>query len=365
MKVAIVSTNNLKNTKLSATTTAELASKSILNLLSQTTMSKSEIDGLIVTSNSQEIYLSNIVSEMCGLKPKFSTRVENLCNSGTSGILMAFSLIQSGICKAVLVVGTEKQDSIGNKLNWDITRGIFDMPIHWAAMYASNHFHKFGTKAEDLALVSYKNHLNANKNPNAIFYDKIFSFTQILESDLVAEPLRKLDCCYPCDGASSVLLVSEDFAYRFELPVWIRSISQNNQGASFASISHSLDYIESTRIAAKEAFELASLNPKDIDIAEVHDAFTILELLAYEDIGFVKKGYGKNFITDKTISVNTRGGLLGCGHPIGATGISQTNEIVLQLQGLAKERQIGKLKTGLVHNMAAAGTSTTIILLQN
>src|SRR5690349_11703595 len=118
MKVAIVSTNTLKNTKLSITTAAELASKSILNLLSQTKMCKSEIDGLIVTSNSQEIYLSNIVSEMCGLKPKFSTRVENLCNSGTSGILMAFSLIRSGICKAVLVVGTEKQDSIGNKLDW-------------------------------------------------------------------------------------------------------------------------------------------------------------------------------------------------------------------------------------------------------
>jgi acetyl-CoA C-acetyltransferase len=278
---------------------------------------------------------------------------------------MAFSLIQSGICKAVLVVGTEKQNSSGNKLNWDITRGIFDMPIHWAALYASNHFHKFNTKTEDLALISYKNHSNANKNPNAIFYDKKFSLSQILESDIVAEPLRKLDCCYPCDGASSILLVSEDFAYRFESPIWIRSISQNNQGASFASISHSLDYIMSTKIAAKEAFEMASMSPKDIDIAEVHDAFTILELLAYEDIGFVKKGRGRNFIRDKAINVNTRGGLLGCGHPIGATGICQTNEIVLQLQGLAKERQIGKLKTGLVHNMAAAGTSTTIILLQN
>lgn len=365
MKVAIVSSNNLKNTKLGPSTAGDLATKSILELLSHRTIDKSSIDGLIVTSNSQEIYLSNIVSEMCGLKPKFSTRVENLCNSGTSGILMAFSLIQARICKAVIVVGTEKQNSIGNKLNWDISRGIFDMPIHWAAMYASNHFQKFGTKPEDLALISYKNHLYANKNPNAIFYNKRFSFSQILDSDMVAEPLRKLDCCYPCDGASSLLLVSEDLAYKFESPIWIRSISQNNQGASFASISHSLDYIASTKIAAKEAFEMASMSPKDIDIAEVHDAFTILELLAYEDIGFVKKGCGRNFILDEIININTRGGLLGCGHPIGATGISQTNEIVLQLQGLAKGRQISNLKSGLVHNMAAAGTSTTIILLQN
>jgi acetyl-CoA C-acetyltransferase len=302
---------------------------------------------------------------MSGLKPKFSTRVENLCNSGTSGILLAYSLIQSGICNAVLVVGTEKQNSNGNHLSWDITRGIFDMPIHWAALYASNHFRKYGTNMEDLASISFKNHQNANRNQNAIFYEKNFTFSQILSSKLVVEPLKKLDCCYPCDGASSILLVSEELANKFETPVWIRGISQNNQGASFASISANLDHIMSTKIASKEAFEQASLSPTDIEIAEIHDAFSILELLAYEDIGFIGKGFGRKVIKNKTLETNTRGGLLGCGHPSGATGIDQTNEITIQLQGLAKERQINNLNTGLVHNMAAAGTSTTIIILQN
>lgn len=364
MKVLIVSTNSIKNTKLTARSTVDLAFNSVSNLLNQISLDRNIIDGLIVASNSHEIYLSNIISEMCGLKPKFSTRVENLCNSGTSGILLAFSLIQSKICKAVLVVGAEKQNSDGNKLNWDITRGTFDMPIHWAALYASNHFHKFGTKHEDLALISFKNHKNANKNPNAIFYDKIFTLSQIETADMVVDPLNKLDCCYPCDGASSILLVSEDLASAFECPIWIRGISQNNQGASFASISENLDFILSTRIASKDAFLQASLEPSDIDIAEVHDAFSILELLAYEDIGFISKGQGKKFINDPSIAINTRGGLLGCGHPVGATGIEQTSEITLQLQGLAKERQMINLRTGLVHNMAAAGTSTTIIILQ-
>ena len=239
------------------------------------------------------------------------------------------------------------------------------MPIHWAALYASNHFRKYGTNMEDLASISFKNHQNANRNPNAIFYEKNFTFSEILSSKLVVEPLKKLDCCYPCDGASSILLVSEELANKFETPVWIKGISQNNQGASFASISANLDHIMSTKIASKEAFEQASLSPSDIEIAEIHDAFSILELLAYEDIGFTGKGFGRKVIKNKTLETNTRGGLLGCGHPIGATGINQTNEITIQLQGLAKERQINNLNTGLVHNMAAAGTSTTIIILQN
>ena len=133
---------------------------------------------------------------------------------------------------------------------------------------------------------------------------------------------------------------------------------------SFGSISNDLNSILSTKIAARDAFQQSNLGPKDIDIVEIHDAFTILELLAYEDIGFVEKGQGRKFIEESTPYTNVRGGLLGCGHPIGATGINQTNEIVLQLQGKAGLRQKKDCKNGLVHNMAAAGTSTTVIILQ-
>jgi acetyl-CoA C-acetyltransferase len=153
-------------------------------------------------------------------------------------------------------------------------------------------------------------------------------------------------------------------AKRTEIPIWIKGISQSNQGASFASISNQLDSISSTRIAARDAFRQSNLGPKNIDIVEIHDAFTILEILAYEDIGFIDKGDGRKFIDNNTLHTNVRGGLLGCGHPIGATGIDQTNEIVIQLQGKAGLRQKRDCKNGLVHNMAAAGTSTTIIILQ-
>jgi acetyl-CoA C-acetyltransferase len=364
MEIAIDSSNTQKFTKTSDFTTADLGSKSIIDLLGNTRIQKAEIDGLIVSSSSNDSYLGNIISEMVGIRPKFSTKIENLCNSGTSGIMLAYSLIKSGLCKAVLVTGVEKQNSQGNKLTWDRSRGVYDMPIHWAALYAQNHFRRYGTTEEDLAMISLKNHANANKNINAYFYDKRFTYSSIVNSKMVVEPLKKFDCCYPCEGSSSLLVLSEELAKRTEIPIWIKGISQNNQGASFASISDNLGSIISTRIASRDAFEQSNLGPQNIDIVEIHDAFTILEILAYEDIGFVEKGQGRKFMHESTLYTNVRGGLLGCGHPIGATGIDQTNEIVLQLQGKGGLRQKKGCKSGLVHNMAAAGTSTTVIVLQ-
>ncbi len=364
MKVAIDSTNTLKFSKSSDNTVPDLACKSVINLLGQTNIQKNEIDGLIVSSCSNEQYLGNIISEMTGINPKISTKIENLCNSGTSAILLAYSLISSGLCNAVIVTGVEKSNSPGNKLVWDITRGVYDMPVHWAALYAKSHFRNFNTTEQDLAMISLKNHKNANNNPNSLFYQKEFSLADIMNSEKIVEPLRKLDCCYPCEGASSILLLSEKFAKRCEIPIWIKGISQNNQGASLANISHDMKTILSTRFASREAFEQSGLSPMDIDIAEVHDAFSILEIIAYEDIGFVKKGDGAKFIEQDLIHINTRGGLLGCGHPIGATGVDQTCEIVIQLQARAHERQKKNCKRGLIHNMAAAGTSSSVIILE-
>ncbi|HEY6536542.1 MAG TPA: thiolase family protein [Candidatus Nitrosocosmicus sp.] len=365
MKSAIDSSHTSVFQKISDYTLPELSCKSIINLLGNTKIDKKEIDGIIVSSCSNEQYLGNIISEMLGLNPKISTKIDNLCNSGTSAIFLAHSLITSGICNAVIVTGIEKQNSPGNKLIWDLTRGIYDLPVHWASLFAKSHFRNFNTNEEDLALISEKNHKNANKNPNALFYNKIYNFKDILESKKIVDPLKILDCCYPCEGASSLLMVSENLAKRSENPIWIKGISQNNQGASFANISSDMKSINSTKIAAREAFLQANLKPKDIDIAEIHDAFTILEILAYEDIGFIDKGKGSEFIKQNNIHVNTRGGLLGCGHPIGATGIDQTNEIVLQLQEkMTNLRQRKNCNKGLVHNMAAAGTSSTIIVLE-
>jgi acetyl-CoA C-acetyltransferase len=365
MKVAIDSCDTLQFRKYSDNSLPDLACKSIINLLNKTNIDRNEIDGLLISSCSKENYLSNIVSEMINLNPKISTNVENLCNSGTSAIFLAYSLITTGICNAIIVAGVEKQNSPGNKLVWDITRGTFNLPIHWASLFAKNHFRNFKTTEDDLAMISEKNHKNANKNPNALFYKKKFTFMDIINSKRIVEPLKLLDCCCPCEGASSLLMMSERFAKRSEIPIWIKGISQNNQGASFSNVSCDLSSIISTKIASKDAFKQAKLKPTDIDIAEVHDAFTIFEIMAYEDIGFVEKGKGSTLIKQDAINFNTRGGLLGCGHPIGATGIDQTNEITIQLQEKSpKLRQIKYCKRGLIHNMAAAGTSSTIIILE-
>ncbi len=153
-------------------------------------------------------------------------------------------------------------------------------------------------------MISEKNHKNANKNPNALFYKKKFNIVDIINSKKIVEPLKLLDCCYPCEGASSLLMVSERFAKKSEIPIWIKGISQNNQGASFSNISYDLSSIISTKIASKDAFKQAKLKPTDIDIAEVHDAFTIFEIMAYEDIGFIEKGKGSSFIKqDEFISI--------------------------------------------------------------
>lgn len=363
MNAAIGKTFTNKFKKYTEHSVAELACSSAVNLLKQISFEKSLIDGLIVSSCSNEQYLGNIISEMLGINPKFATRIENLCNSGTSAIFLGYSLIMSKMCKAVLVVGAEKQKSQGNKLDWDITRGVYDMPVHWAALYAKSHFRNFKTTEENLADIVYKNHKNANSNPNSFFYKKEFSHEDIFNSEIIVHPLKKFDCCYPCEGSSSLLLISKEYSKYFDCPIWIKGISQNNQGASFANIASDLRSIRSTIIASKEAFKQSNLKPKDIDIMELHDAFSILELLAYEDIGFVEKGKGAEFITQNSMHINSRGGLLGCGHPIGVTGIDQVGEITIQLQGKAGRRQKKDCKIGLVHNMAAAGTSSTIIIL--
>jgi acetyl-CoA C-acetyltransferase len=365
MKIGIDSVETTKFTKQSGKETVELASQSIINLLKKTRIDRKIIDGIIVSSCSSEQYLGNILSEMAGINPKVSTKVENLCNSGTTAIILAYSLILSNICKAVIVTGVEKGSSPGNKLVWDMTRGIYDMPIHWAALFAKAHFRNYNTTEEDLALISEKNHRYANKNPKALFYGKKFSLTEIITSEKIIDPLKKLDCCYPCDGASSLLMISDKISSNSDEPIWIKGLAQSNYGASFGSISEDLRSILSTKIASKEAFKKANLRPKDIDIAEIHDAFSILELLAYEDIGFIEKGKGSYFIKENQLPTNTRGGLLGCGHPIGATGIAQTCEIVMQLKNEAFGRQIKNCNRGLVHNMAAAGTSSSVLILEN
>jgi acetyl-CoA C-acetyltransferase len=339
----------------------ELACEPCVEILKDSISGK-EIGAVLLSSCATDQYSSTIICEMLGIRPKVSHRIDNLSNSGTNAIASAFSLISSGLCDTALVVGAEKTDSPGNKLLWDITRGSFMFPVHWAAIFAKAHMRKYGTTEEQMAKVSVKNHRNAVKNPQALFRKEV-SLGEVMNSKKIVDPIKLLDCSAPCDGASAVLLVSEEKAKKLDNPVWIRGIGQQTNSASFANATGDLTTIEAAKRAARDAFKMAGTRPTQIDVAELHDAFTILEILAYEDLGFAKKGEGGRFVDQHEMAINPRGGIMGCGHPVGTTGVAQVAEVVSQLAGKAGKRQVKGCKTGLVHNLAAAGSSATIVIM--
>jgi acetyl-CoA C-acetyltransferase len=362
-KVAIISSQTGKFTKDSNLSLFELACQPCIDVMKDSRIRKDNIDAVIFSSCSAEQYSSSILCEYLGIKPKVSYRIDNLCNSGTNAVISAFCYISSGLCDSVLVVGAEKANSPANRLMWDITRGAFSYPVHWAALFAKAHMRRYGTTEEQMAMVSVKNHINAEKNPNALF-NKALTLDDVMQSRSVVSPLKLLDCSVSCEGSSAILLLAEDEAKKLvETPVWIKGIGQKTNSASFSKITENLREIETAKIAARAAYKMAEVDPSEVDIVELHDAFTILEILAYEDLGFVPKGEGGKFVDQKEIAINPRGGILGCGHPIGVTGIAQTAEISAQLSGKADKRQVDRCDIGLVHNLAAAGTSSSVIIL--
>jgi acetyl-CoA C-acetyltransferase len=361
-KVALSSWATSTFTKSSKMSLFELACEPSVQLIKESGISTKEIDAVLFSSCATDQYSSSIISEMLGILPRISYRIDNLCNSGTNAVASAFAIIASGLCNTALVVGAEKADSPGNKLLWDVTRGSFMFPVHWAAIFAKAHMRKYGTSEEQMAMVSVKNHKNAAKNPHALFGKEV-ALQEVMNSKKIASPIKLLDCSAPCEGASAILLVSEEKARSLDNPVFIKGIGQQTTSASFAKVTADLTTIEAARQAARTAFEMSHTKVSEIDVVELHDAFTILEILAYEDLGFAKKGEGGKFVNQQQIMINPRGGIIGCGHPVGTTGVAQVVEIASQLAGKAGKRQVTNCKTGLVHNLAAAGSSASVIVM--
>ena len=329
-------------------------------------LSKKDIDAVIVATNENKKYLAPILSETSGIKPKISHTVENLCSSGTNAIVSAYSYIASGLAKIALVVGAERYDSPGQILEWDNSRGEYKHPIFWASIFTKAYKRKFGITDEDLATISVKNHKNAQDNPFA-YSHKSYSIDDVLQSKKLTDEIKILDCSRPCTGSSSILLASEDVAKKLtDTPVWIKGIGQKTTSASFTK---NIDFTKmtSTQEAAQMAFANAKTSTENIDVAEIHDAFSVCEPIILEDIGMIEKGKGLDFSKElfetNNKKINPRGGLIGAGHPLSATGVAQTIEIVQQIQGNAGKRQISNPHLGLVHNMSAAATSSTVLIL--
>ena len=267
----------------------------------------------------------------------------------------------------IFVSGVDSATNPGQVLKWDISRGDLEHPIFWATMLTKNHKRRFQTTEEELAIVSAKNHKHAMDNPHA-YSNEPKTISEIMNSKQITEDLRILDCSRSCSGSSSIILASEEKAKKIsECPIWIKGIGQKTTSASFTK--NNLDEITSTRIASENALKMAKITSEHIDVAEVHDAFSVCELMALSEIGLTTNEnsgeFVRNLFNTENRMINPRGGLIGAGHPLGATGISQTIEIANQLQEKCDKRQISNAKTGLIQNMSAAGTSSSVMVLQN
>jgi acetyl-CoA C-acetyltransferase len=238
-------------------------------------------------------------------------------------------------------------------------------------MVAQRHVLEYGTAEEAMAAVSEKNHRFANSNPTAQFYEKTFDRAKLARMPLIAPPLRLGDCSSMTDGAAAVVLTSADRVKLFtDTPAWIRGSGQSADFHNLANAGSLTDWV-GMRHAAREAFGSAGITPSDLDLAELHDCFTISEIVEYEALGLCGPGEGGKFVLDGRsdrggeIAVNTRGGLLGCGHPLGATGVAQSVEIFDQLAGRAPAaRQVGDAHWGLVHNLSGSANVHSIMIYE-
>jgi acetyl-CoA C-acetyltransferase len=341
-----------------------------------------DIDAIFVGNMSggrfiDQEHVSALIADHAGLNPVPSTRVEAACASGGLALRSASMAILSGMHDIVVAGGVEKMTDVLTEhttqtlataadQEWEAFLGMTFPGLY--ALIARRHMHDFGTTREQLAMVSVKNHANALHNPYAQFHRRI-TIEDVLNSTMVADPLRLLDCSPITDGAACVVLASEKKAKEFtDSPVYITGSGQASSSISLHD-RDKITVIDSTMNASKEAYKRAGVEADNIDVAEVHDAFTIGEILAIEGLGFFNLGEGGSATEEGLtqiggkIPVNTSGGLKAKGHPVGATGVAQAIEIVLQLRGEAKGRQVDA-DLGLTHNVGGSGGTAVVHIFE-
>ena len=314
------------------------------------------------------------MADWAGLLPKPAIRIESACASSGSALRTGILAILSGLHKVVMVGGVEKMT---HRTTAEVTEYLAmasDMPFEqWNgitfpglyALMATAHMHQYGTTEEQMARIAVKNHHNGALNPKAHMQKEI-TLDKALSSKIIAWPMKLYDCSLITDGASCIILTHPDIAKNFtKSPVHIigSGIASDTIGLYERD---SLTSIKAAKLASREAYQMSGMEPKDLDVAEVHDCFTIAELLAYEDLGFCKPGKSGNMIEDGEtnidgkLPVNPSGGLKSKGHPVGATGTAQAYEIYMQLTGQAEKRQVDNANIGLTHNVGGSGATATV-----
>lgn len=319
------------------------------------------------------------IGDLLGLRKQIaSTTVEGACCSGGIALRHGYFMIATGQADFVLVLGAEKMthastakntEGLALAMDHDSSEGKTGLTFPgFFALVAHRHMHEFGTTADHLSHVAFKNHRNSMSNPRARFRDEV-EFEAISNSRLISDPLRLYDCCPIADGASAVVLCASETARNFtDAPVEIIGSAQTT-GYNSLYNTPSATALDATALAAQNAFEMAALKPADVDVVELHDCFTIAEIVDSEDLGFFEKGRGGFGVADGEsavdgrIPINPSGGLLSKGHPVGATGIGQVYEITRQLRG-THENQVKNAEIGLTHNLGATGQVCTVHLFK-
>lgn len=349
-------------------------------------------------------HLAPILANWVGLSPIPAVRIEDACASSGVALRQGILAVASGLYDIVLVAGVEKMTDLPTERvtdtlataadeQYEIPAG-FTFPGFYASM-ASAYMHAYGATPETFMKVGIKNHENGSLNDKAQFGQKVSVLMEARKASaakkglpipewademafmhddranpIVAWPMRLYDCSPVSDGAACVLLVSEDLAKKYsKKPVYVVGSGQASDGALHSRPS--LTSIPSARLAGQQAFKMAGIKPKDIDFAEVHDCFTIAEIIATEDLGFFKPGEGGRMAEEGQTSrdgkkpINLSGGLKSKGHPVGASGVGQVVEVWKQLRGDAGSRQLkGELKYGLTHNVGGTGQTTVVHIFE-
>ncbi|MCB9385330.1 MAG: thiolase domain-containing protein [Bryobacterales bacterium] len=315
-------------------------------------------------------HLAPAVGAALGLDGIPCTRFEAACASSGAAFAHAWAAVAGGIVDCALVIGVEQMTTQTTARTTDLLAAAGDLATEVSvgatfpalfAMIAARYFHEFGATREHLAAVAVKNHANGLRNPRA-HLRKAITMEKALAGRMIAEPLTLYDCSLISDGAAAVLLAPTDSAPD---GVRVRGIAQASDKLALADKAD-ITTFPAVRAAAAKAYAMAGLTPKDIDFAEVHDCFTIAELIALEDLSFAPRGCaGPYTLQGKTAfdgerPINASGGLKSKGHPVGATGVAQIVEVVEQIRGECGERQLAKARVGLTQNLGGSGASAVV-----
>ncbi|MDL2246954.1 thiolase domain-containing protein [Methanobrevibacter sp. OttesenSCG-928-K11] len=378
--VAIIGVSQTKFGELWDASFRQLIADAGLQAISDSGIEGADIDSMFVGNMSsglfvQQEHIAALISDHMGLNPVPCSRVEAACASGGLALRQGFTAVASGLNDIVIAAGVEKMTDVvdptpaiatASDQEWEAQQGATFPSLY--AMIAKRHMYEYGTTREQLAQFSVVNHKNGKNNPNAQFPFEI-SVDQVLNASVVADPLTLLDCSPVSDGAAAIVMCPAEDAHKYsDTPIYIKASAQAS-GSITLHDRKDITTIESTKVAAKKAYDMAGVTNKDIDLTEVHDCFSINGILAIEDLGFAKKGDGGKVVEegqteiDGDCPINPSGGLKSRGHPLGATGIAQAAEVVWQLRGDAGKRQVEGAEIGMTQNIGGTGGTVAIHIL--